>query len=50
MAVVKGLSGVFYATDILMWHKPFYEKPKPKPKDENFKEVFDKACKDLEKK
>lgn len=50
MTVVKGLSGVFYATDILMGHKPFYEKPKTKPKDDNFKEVFNKACEDLKKK
>ena len=52
MTVVKGLSGVFAATDILMGHKPFYEPPKKTQtkEDMGFRKILDKEIKELDRK
>ena len=51
MIIVKGLSGVFAATDILMGHKPFYEPPKKtdKPEDKGFQKILDREIDVLKK-
>ena len=49
MTIVKGLFGVFYATDILMGQKPFYEKPEKKKEDEGFQKLLDEKIDELNK-
>ena len=52
MTVVKGLSGVFAATDILMGHKPFYEPSKKNQarEDKGFQKLLDEKIDELKRK
>lgn len=43
MRTVRDLSGVFAATDMLMGHKPIFEKPDVKKEDNNFQNILDDA-------